>query len=566
MLRLRALLSYVFCTFILVNFLLFACTLIFFEKQHIDPSSDISLQTVEQHYRLSRVPRSLPRSSVQYTPSSPIVINGNSDFLEKVALHGWNGTGTSEDPIIIANYNITSSPWMMLEHLVVIENTNLYFCLQNNLLIGSTGTASTIGIYVNNVTTPPGFMADNNTILNNEIGIKVTNCAYSLITNNIIINNDQGIITDFFKYSLIIQNVIANNTGVGISLQNTSQHNSLFNNIISTNQIGVECKDKYVRHNFLLGNGFYENDIGLSIHDSEFIQVYGNDFIGNSPSLINSQAYDTGSENIFKNNYWADWASLDVNADGIVDVLYPIDGNANNADLSPQIAQNNPFSREIPISPTLRVLANDSQWMQYGLILFITLSLLVGISGIVWVKVLLPRTRVWFTRFSTPSSSDPSLTAGSQPDDHLHMILKNTLFAGVGCYLLAAESTLVLIFIASASQITGYFTEDLVTLFFKMVIYPFMHPWTLSVLYSARVNSPIEIPVGLELLYIGFVGIHIIVTILMIIIQVRILQPAIRKRREKETIDRIIPTTKILDDYTQKVLDYVRKDQDEDMG
>jgi len=65
--------------------------------------------------------------------------------------------------------------------------------------------------------------------------------------------------------------------------------------------------------------------------------VNWNDFIGNNQGN-SSQAYDAnGSKDFFEYNHWSDWTSPDVNADGIVDTPYAIDGSANNSDPYPLV-------------------------------------------------------------------------------------------------------------------------------------------------------------------------------------------------------------------------------------
>ncbi|MFX0065777.1 MAG: hypothetical protein ACFFC7_26690 [Candidatus Hermodarchaeota archaeon] len=62
---------------------------------------------------------------------NPISINGNADFLSQAANEGWNGTGTSVDPIIITGYNISNESGCLLE----IKNTNLHFNVTNNFFM-----------------------------------------------------------------------------------------------------------------------------------------------------------------------------------------------------------------------------------------------------------------------------------------------------------------------------------------------------------------------------------------------------------------------------------------------
>ncbi|MFX1536520.1 MAG: hypothetical protein ACFFDI_20075 [Promethearchaeota archaeon] len=98
---------------------------------------------------------SYSNSHVNHTSIS---INGNVDFLSQAANEGWNGTGTSVDPIIITGYKISNESGCLLE----IKNTNLHFNVTNNLFDGEKGIL--------------------------EVAISLENVTHGTITNNVIIN------------------------------------------------------------------------------------------------------------------------------------------------------------------------------------------------------------------------------------------------------------------------------------------------------------------------------------------------------------------------------------------
>ena len=60
-----------------------------------------------------------------------IQISGNSDLLTKAAIHGWGGTGTEEDPIMIEGLRFLSDV-----HIFTIAHTDLYVNFTSNLVQG----------------------------------------------------------------------------------------------------------------------------------------------------------------------------------------------------------------------------------------------------------------------------------------------------------------------------------------------------------------------------------------------------------------------------------------------
>ena len=76
-----------------------------------------------------------------------------------------------------------------------------------------------------------------------------------------------------------------------------------------------------------------ENDLSLYTGDSSKPQIV----IDSSGKSIATWIFDDGSNNVFAYNYWSDWTSPDVDADGIVDTPYSIDGNSNNHDQYPLV-------------------------------------------------------------------------------------------------------------------------------------------------------------------------------------------------------------------------------------
>ena len=118
---------------------------------------------------LDNIPQSFTLDSSTYSSHSPISIDGNTDFLTQASNNNWGGNGSIDNPIIIENYNITSSA---TEHMIMILNTDLHFIIQNNLLNGVNGLGKVFGdgIWLNNV---QNGQILNNTICSNKMGISL---------------------------------------------------------------------------------------------------------------------------------------------------------------------------------------------------------------------------------------------------------------------------------------------------------------------------------------------------------------------------------------------------------
>ncbi len=117
------------------------------------------------------------------TPHDTIQVNSNSDLL---AL-GFPGSGSSwSDPIIIQDYYITSTN-PSVSSLILIDNVDLHFVIDNNCLEGDT-----TGISIRN--SMNGNITRNEIIDNTGIGIDIENSSNLGIVGNSIGNTtDNGI-------------------------------------------------------------------------------------------------------------------------------------------------------------------------------------------------------------------------------------------------------------------------------------------------------------------------------------------------------------------------------------
>ena len=117
---------------------------------------------------------------LSYANRGPITILSDSDFSS----YGFPGTGDENSPYRIEGYNITDSNF----ELIIVENTEAFFVIQNNYL--DSITSSLDAIYIRNAANGLVF---NNTVVNNRHGIFLDQGCQSMeIRENIVWNSSQS--------------------------------------------------------------------------------------------------------------------------------------------------------------------------------------------------------------------------------------------------------------------------------------------------------------------------------------------------------------------------------------
>jgi parallel beta-helix repeat protein len=323
---------------------------------------------------LDKVPQLFTLDSSTYSSHSPISIDGNADFLTQASSNNWVGNGSVDNPIIIENYNITSSA---TEHMIMILNTDLHFIIRNNLLNGVNGLDKVFGdgIWLNNVR---NGQIINNTICSNKMGISLEpNNKHNLITGNMLYNNSASAIhlyqSDFnvitkniifknliggsdltmqgdgielgaSKNNSIQSNIIYENPGTGIIVRD-GNYNNLSSNMIYLNQDGITLEDDSKSNNIINNTIFNQTIVGIHLKRSVHNIILTNTITNSSSHGIaififnnlggTSQAKDDGTSNTVIYNYWYDWNIPDSDLDQFMDEGYPLDGSANNHDPFP---------------------------------------------------------------------------------------------------------------------------------------------------------------------------------------------------------------------------------------
>jgi parallel beta-helix repeat protein len=163
-------------------------------------------------------------TAVTLSPESEIVITSDTQLSNNAS----SGTGTSGDPYILGGWNITASG--NFKHGISISGTTKYFVIRNNY-INTGGLIDVHGIFINGVANGTARI-ENNTVENNDVGIKIQSGTYSVIRNNSVVSSGKyGIETnDGAKNTTVVDNILRNNYDGGIRIE--SSGSKVINNTI----------------------------------------------------------------------------------------------------------------------------------------------------------------------------------------------------------------------------------------------------------------------------------------------------------------------------------------------
>jgi parallel beta-helix repeat protein len=333
-----------------------------------------------------------------YEENTPLLIVGDDDFAYQASANMWAGNGSSSEPYIIENLNIT----VETDTPIQIINTSVFFEVRGCLMVGGP-----TGIYLENVTNAKVW---NNTIyLATECGILFAESDHVLVTNNTVHGisdaSSSGISSYSSKYSKVINNTIETINGWGllvdyshncsitqnkvldcirdgVGLRDSSENNITSNEIAYAHMNGIKLgnsprcliewnlvshslsdgisieasADCTIQHNVLFDSGAYSLDVaGAStvIISNTFYQsqlqglrcqsddnhVTQNNFIENGLAFPSYSTYVAmiGSSNTVNGNYYDFWTWPDVNEDDIVDNAYLYGDTIEQADSEPHV-------------------------------------------------------------------------------------------------------------------------------------------------------------------------------------------------------------------------------------
>ena len=132
-----------------------------------------------------------------YNESSPISINGNSDFASKAAANLWSGNGTISNPYVISNLNITSTSNITI--LMSVVHTDVHFRIESSLFVGGY-----TGVRFENVT--HGFVFNNS----------IQDCSFygSLVSGSNLIRFENNTIKDIHENGLSLYWIESDNSTI----------------------------------------------------------------------------------------------------------------------------------------------------------------------------------------------------------------------------------------------------------------------------------------------------------------------------------------------------------------
>ena len=245
--------------------------------------------------------------------SEKIHIINNSGWVDFRNAGNCTGSGTYSDPYVIEDLEIDGGGF---GSPIWIENSNVYFKIENCTVYNTVGIWNDAGIRLSNVT---HSQLINNTCSSNSNGIFLIGCFNNTISGNTARNNiHYGIYILFSNYSTVLGNTASNNYYAGIRLftsdnsnimGNTannnywdgihlarSDNNTISNNIANNNGCGIFFYNG--SYNTISLNTANNNKYGIELINSNYNIFSGNTLIGNDECIVEVNCQG----NIFKDN------------------------------------------------------------------------------------------------------------------------------------------------------------------------------------------------------------------------------------------------------------------------
>jgi parallel beta-helix repeat protein len=268
--------------------------------------SDISLD--KENLKISKV-------------SEPIHINDTNPSMNwSVAKKDGicTGNGTYSEPYVIEDLVIDGGG---SGSCILIENSNVYFKIENCTVYNSGETHPHAGILLNY--TENGYILEND-CHDNYCGIHISSNSNNTIRGNTVSNNAFGIALAFTSDNDIIDNIANNNNYSGINLFVSDYNNISLNSALNNLQNGINLFDgafnnisgnvlnnndmsgislvTFSDNNTLSHNTANYNQIGIRVYKSDYNMILENILIGNGVCIEELES----SGNMFDNNNCAE--------------------------------------------------------------------------------------------------------------------------------------------------------------------------------------------------------------------------------------------------------------------
>ena len=266
--------------------------------------------------------------------SGKIHIDNNWTAAKSAGL--CTGNGTYSEPFVIEDLVIDPGSGVTC---IVIENSNVYFRIENCSLLHSHGairlssvinsliitnncSSNYYGIYLsecNNITISGNTVNNNkndgiylmecndiyvsgNTANNNEregtcYGILLNKCNNISVSGNNVNDNDRGGIYLYFSYDISVSgNTASNNDMEGIHLYYSHDISVSGNTANNNDENGIYVV--YSDYNTISGNTANDNKCGIFLFGSRYNTISGNTFLGNDRCIVEKDC----EGNILENN------------------------------------------------------------------------------------------------------------------------------------------------------------------------------------------------------------------------------------------------------------------------
>jgi len=216
---------------------------------------------------------------------APIYIDGTATGI---GAHNWtwasnqlwcSGKGTEIDPYIIANEKINglgSSP-------IFIENSDVFFIIDNCILFNSTINVNHGGIYLDNCKNGKIY---NNRIFNTFAAIHIKSSSNNTVSeNNCSSNGRYGIRLESSNNNTFSWNDCSSNDWVGIHLKSSNNDNIFIRNNCSSNGLyGIES-DSSNNNDFLENDCSFNGKHGINVYSSSNDNIISGNTANNNTDI-----------------------------------------------------------------------------------------------------------------------------------------------------------------------------------------------------------------------------------------------------------------------------------------